>query len=395
MTIPILAPAPRRDLDAGPAGHGWPLLRLGFRPFYLGAAVFAALAVPAWLAMRSGTLAAPAALPAFAWHAHEMLFGFAAAVIVGFLFTAGRAWTGQETPRGWALGLIAALWLAGRVAALVAPPAVWAAIDLALLPVAAAVLARVLWKARNRRNAPLVLLLLALAGCNLAFHAGWGTWLTPLHGALAVIVAIECVIAGRVVPSFTMNATPGLRINAPAWLARSAVTTTLAGLAGWVLAPANALTAAVLAAAAALHLALARAWRPGVTLQRPILWILHAGYACIPLGLALLAAAQLGWLADSPGVHALAVGATGGLVIGMLTRTARGHTGRPLVASKLEVTGYGLVLAAAALRSVLAPLVNPDLALPLAAAALSTAFAFYVWRFGPWLCTPRADGKDG
>lgn len=394
MTIPIVGQPPRNGFDADRTGHGWPLLRLGFRPFYLGAALFGALAVPLWLVMRSGALAPAGPVPALAWHAHEMLFGFAAAVIVGFLFTAGRAWTGQDTPRGPALGALALLWLAARVAPFVAPPAVWAALDLVLLPAAAGVLARVLWKARNGRNAPLVALLLALAACNAAFHFG-SDWLAPLHGALAVIVAIECVIAGRIVPAFTMGATPGLKLAVPAWLPKATLATTLAALAAWALLPVPALAAGLLAAAAALQVALALRWRPQATLQRPILWILHAAYAFIPLGLALLAAAQAGWLPASPGVHALAVGASGGLIIGMLTRTARGHTGRPLRASRLEVTAYGLVLAAAALRSVLAPLVDPALALPLAGAAWSIAFALYAWRFGPWLCAPRADGKDG
>lgn len=389
-------PVPR----PGPPAHGWPLLRLGFRPFYLGAALFAAVAVPLWAAVWLGALAAPMALPPLWWHAHEMLFGFAAAVIVGFLLTAGKAWTGLPTPRGVALGALALLWLAARVAGVFAPPAVFAVLDLLLLPAVALVLTRLLLRAGNRRNLPLAGLLGALALANAAFHAAaLGLValppLAPLHAGLALIVMIECVMAGRVVPSFTANATPSMVLVPQPRVARAALVASALGLAGWVFAPAAAVTALALAAAALLHLRLQWGWQPWVTRDRPILWVLHASYAFIPLGLALLALAVPGWVAVSAGVHALAVGATGGLIIGMVTRTARGHTGRPLRASRSEVAAYGLVLAAALLRS-LAPLVMaPTPALVAAAAAWTVAFLLYAWRFAPWLLSTRLDGQDG
>lgn len=134
-----------------------------------------------------------------------------------------------------------------------------------------------------------------------------------------------------------------------------------------------------------------------MTRSRPILWILHAAYAWLPLGFVLLALAQMGWVGVSAGVHALAVGATGGLIIGMVTRTARGHTGRPLRASKAEVLAYALVMAAAMLRVVL-PILAPQWfvqALLAAALAWSAAFAIYLVIYTPWLTTTRLDGKDG
>jgi uncharacterized protein involved in response to NO len=170
-----------------------------------------------------------------------------------------------------------------------------------------------------------------------------------------------------------------------------------------VLAPPGPLPAAALGLAAALHLCRLWNWQPLVTRNRPILWILHAAYAWIPVGLALLSLAELGFVGASPGVHALAVGATGGLIIGMITRTARGHTGRPLQASKAEVVAYALVLAAALLRS-LVPLIIPrswlaavpcDIPLIAAAAVWSIAFGIYLCIFTPWLVTARLDGKDG
>jgi uncharacterized protein involved in response to NO len=382
--------------------HGWPALRLGFRPFYLCAAVFGALAVPLWVAAFLGWVRFTPASAPLLWHAHEMLFGFAAAVIVGFLLTAGKAWAGLPTPRGPALGALVLLWLAARVAAVLAPPAIYALLDLALLPIVAVILLRLLLRARNRRNLPLAGLLGLLALANLVFHlAVLGVVDLPplraLYASLALFVLVECVMAARVVPAFTMSATPGLKLVARPRLDAAALGATAFALAAWVLSL-PALLTFLLAAIAAVLLAVRQwAWQPWVTRQRPILWILHLACACLPLGLGLIACAQLGWVGGSLAAHALAVGATGGLVIGMLTRTARGHTGRPLRASKAEVLAYVLVLGAAAVR-VLLPWVAPQLtvvALVVAALAWSLAFSIYAVVFGPWLMQTRVDGKDG
>lgn len=379
-------------------------MRLGFRPFYLGAAAFAALSIPLWVAVVLGQVTLPITMPPLLWHAHEMLFGFAAAVIVGFLLTAGKAWTGLATPRGVTLAVLALLWLAARAAALVAPYPLYAVFDMLLLPLVAGLLTAVLLRAGNRRNLPLAGILLLLAGANAIFHlASLGLVdvapMTALHAGLALIIMIETVMAGRVIPAFTVGATPGLKLRLRPSLEWPTLALTALGLAGWVLAPPGPLPAAVLGLAAALQLHRLLTWRPLVTRGRPILWVLHAAYAWIPIGLALLALAELGLLGMSAGVHALAVGATGGLIIGMITRTARGHTGRPLRASKAEVGAYALVLAAALLRT-LVPLIAPDhgsYAVTLIAAAIAWcgAFALYLWVFTPWLLSSRLDGKDG
>jgi uncharacterized protein involved in response to NO len=360
--------------------RGWPVLRLGFRPFYLGAAVFSALAVPLWLALFLGQASLPLVVPPLLWHAHEMLFGFAVAVIVGFLLTAGKAWTGLATPRGAFLGALAALWSAARIAAVMGPYALYAVLDLLLLPVVAAVLVDVLVRARNRRNLPLAGILMLLSLANLCFHlAVIGTIaispMRALHAALALIVMIECVIAGRVVPAFTNSVKPALNLVARPRLEQATLAVT----------------------ALALLSCRQWSWQPWVTRGRPILWILHAAYGWLPVGFILLAFAQIGWLSVSVGLHALAVGATGGLIIGMVTRTARGHTGRPLQASKAEVLAYALVMAAAVLRVVL-PIVAPQWfvqSLLAAALAWSAAFVVYLVIYTPWLMTTRLDGKDG
>jgi uncharacterized protein involved in response to NO len=382
------------------------LLRLGFRPFYLGAASFALLSIPLWVALFLGPWNLTMALPPLLWHAHEMLFGFAIAVILGFLLTAVKAWTGLVTPRGAFLGALALLWLAARVAAVTGPYALYAVLDLALLPLVAAVLTHVLLRASNRRNLPLAGMLMLLALANGFFHLGViGALeispLTPLYAALALIVMIECVIAGRVIPAFTMSAAPGLKLKVRAPVDRAALGLTALALLLWVFAPASAgwnmVGGLALSLAALAQVGRLLQWRPALTRHRPILWILHVSYAWIPFGLSLLAAARFGWVGVSAGVHALAIGATAGLIIGMMTRTARGHTGRALQVSRPEITAYVLVVLAAAVR-VLLPLAVPPwlpLALVISAAAWSVAFAIYLFIYTPWLLKTRFDGKDG
>ena len=397
-SLPIFKPAP----VAVPALQGLPVLRLGFRPLYIAGTLFAALALPIWLVMFFGQLAWTPNAPPLLWHAHEMLFGFAVAIIVGFLLTAAKAWTGLPTARGPVLAALLLLWLAARIAALVGPYFLYAVLDLALLPLVALILVRVLLKARNYRNLPLALLLALLAAANLLFHLALMGMLalsamTPLYAALALIVMIECVMGGRVIPAFTMAVTPGLKLVVRPALERFTLGATALGLLLWLLAAPALPTAAVLLLASALQLRRLLGWRSDVTRQRPILWILHAAYAWIPVALALLALAQFGLVSNSAGVHALAVGATGGLIIGMVTRTARGHTGRPLQVSRPEVLAYALVMTAALLRVVL-PLLAPSLyvvALLAASVAWSAAFLIYLWIYTPWLLRTRLDGKDG
>ncbi len=172
---------------------------------------------------------------------------------------------------------------------------------------------------------------------------------------------------------------------------------TALALAAWVLLPPHAVTAAAFGTAGLLHAVRLWQWQPWRTRARPILWVLHLAYAWIPIGLLLLGWAQLGGVNASAGIHALAVGATGGLVIGMITRTARGHTGRPLQASRLEVAAYLLVASAAVARVVLPLLAPQQLVLWLVAAAVawSAAFGIYLVIFAPWLVSTRLDGKDG
>jgi uncharacterized protein involved in response to NO len=397
--LTIAEPGGTRAAPSGPAAHGRPGLRLGFRPFYLAAALFAVAAMALWPAVFLGRVRPASGLAPLPWHAHEMIFGVVTAVVVGFLFTAGKAWTGQATPRGAALGALVALWLAGRCAGLLAPEWAFALLDGAFLVVVAAVFARLIWRARQPRNAGVAVVLSLMAAANLSFHAAsLGAWhvdaMAPLLAGLALLIVLESVIGGRVIPAFTRSVNPGLQLRERPSLDRAAIGGTALGLALWIAGMPGA--APVLALAALLQVVRLACWKPWVARRRPILWILHLSYAWIAPGLALLALSAAGILAPGAGVHALAVGATGGLVIGMITRTARGHTGRPLAVSRAEVLAYACVMLAAVLR-VTAALVPAWFVSAACAAGVAwiAAFALYAWRFAPWLASPRIDGRDG
>jgi uncharacterized protein involved in response to NO len=341
-------------------------------------------------------------LPPVLWHAHEMLFGVVTAVIVGFLFTAGKTWTGLPTPRGALLGSLFLLWLSGRIASMVAPYTVYFMLDIAFLPIVAALFFDLLMRARNLRNLPIAAVLILLAATNLAYHlAASGALALPavraLHAGIGLVVVLVSIIAGRVIPMFTMSVTPGLQITPHPRRDLAAIAISVTGLALWVIGVWPLASAALLLIAAALHTARLLSWSPWVSRRRPILWVLHVSYAWLCAGLALLAAAQAGWLPMSMGVHALTVGAISGMVIGMITRTARGHTGRPLQASKAEAAAYAMLLLAALVRVAAAAVPAPAQTMALIAAGglWIGAFTLYLVRFAPWLVTPRVDGKDG
>ncbi|MCG2595823.1 NnrS family protein [Ramlibacter sp. XY19] len=381
--------------------QGFALWQLGFRPLYLLASSFAALSILLWALQFTGHLAAPY-LPGALWHAHEMLFGFTLAVIVGFLFTAGRNWSGQPTPTGSLLAAFCALWLAGRV--LVLTPWGWAsAIVNAAFPLAAAIaLAIPFARAGNRRNYFFVALLALLAAATLAVHLNQlGAIALPAWAgiglALDVVLFILCVMGGRVIPMFTNNGVPGAGAQRRNGVERLALGAVLALLAADALRAPAWLLAAIAAAAAAAHLARWLLWQPWKTLRTPLVWVLHLAYAWIPVHLALRALAAMDRIPPSAATHALTVGAVGGLVIGMMTRTARGHTARPLRADDWDTAAYLLVAAAAFVR-VLLPLAQPAWLLQavLGSALLwSTGFALYTVRYFNALTRPRLDGKAG
>jgi uncharacterized protein involved in response to NO len=404
MATLIYIDEPRRPQGTPPGGCA--LWQLGFRPFYLLASLFAALSIPLWALQVSGLLPRPY-LAGPVWHAHEMLFGFALAVIVGFLFTAGRNWTGRPTPTGRTLAALAALWLAARVLVLT-PWGAAAALANVAFPLAAAVaLARPFIATRNRRNYFFVAVLAGLGAAAGGVHLAQLGWWTPPAGlglplALDLVLFVLAVMGGRVIPMFTNNGVPGAGALRHARVEQAVLGSTLLLLALSIAGALGADVPTLLAAGAAALAAAAHGlrwalWKPWRTLRTPLVWVLQAAYAWIPLHLALRAAAALGLVAPTLAVHALTVGAVGGLIIGMMTRTALGHTARPLRADAADVACYALVLLAALLRVGL-PLVDAAWTLPavqLSAAAWSAGFALYALRYAPRLWQPRLDGLPG
>lgn len=393
------------DEPAAPVHHApWsaqhPVWALGFRPFYILTAAFAGLAVPLWLAQYFGWLSWPHG--GLGWHAHEMVYGMAIAVIVGFLFTAGRAWTNLPTPRGAHLAFLAGVWLAGRGAMLAAPPLAAAAVDLLFLPLAAWPLYRVLKQSGNKRNLFLVFLLGLLTLANALFHGATLGWiamspLTPVHAAILVIVVIEAVIGGRVIPMFTNNGAPGSKPVVRPRYDKVALGLTVAASIAYVLPLPGAIAAALMMAAACAMLVRLAGWQPQRTLHVPLLWILHVGYAWIALGFALLSLAALGFGTASAGFHALAVGSMAGLVIGMMTRTTLGHTGRMLKTGRYEPFMYLLIQTGAVLR-VLAqftPFEWRDGALLASGVCWSLSFLLFLLVYTPYLWRARIDGREG
>jgi uncharacterized protein involved in response to NO len=376
------------------------LWALGFRPFYLVASLFAASSVGLWALQYAGVTSAP--FRTAAWHGHEMLFGYTLAVIAGFLFTAVRNWTQQPTPRGATLAAIVALWLAARLLALT-PYAIASAVANTAFPLAvAAGIAVPLVTSGNRRNYFFVALLVGAAGATLAFHLaalGALAWDEGaiLQAALDGALFIVAVVAGRVIPMFTNNGVPGAGARRTPWIERIALGAILAVLlldaAG---APRIGLGIACGVAALA-NLARWVLWKPAKTLRAPLVWSLHAAYAWIPVHLALRIAALDGLIAPQWATHALTVGTLGGMTLAMMTRTARGHSGRPLAAGRTEVASYVLVNIAALAR------VFGGIALPafyvetivIAACCWSAAFTLYAIAYWPILTRPRIDGQPG
>jgi uncharacterized protein involved in response to NO len=394
--ITISEPSPKPGSDT----KDFALFNLGFRPFYLLASVFAASSILLWIAQYGGYLPA-AYLRDPSWHGHEMLFGYTIAVIAGFLFTAVRSWANQPTPAGAPLALYAGLWLAGRVLVLT-PYDMASAVVNAAFPLAVAFgIGLPLWRGRNQRNYFFVALMVLLAIATLVMHLshmGLVPWLgVSLQTGLDLVLFIIVVIAGRVLPMFTNNGVPGSNAMRHALVEKLALSGVLALLVLDLIQAPAILIAILCAAAAAAHAVRLALWKPWRTLRTPLLWILHASYAWAVVYLGLRGLSALGVVTHVVAVHALTIGVIGGMTIGMMTRTTRGHTGRPLKADAFDTTCYLLVMLAAAVRVFGGVLFAQHYVLTVIVSGLcwSSAFALYAVRYWPALSRPRLDGKPG
>ena len=378
----------------------------GFRPFFLLAAAFSAAVLPLWLLALTGVIDPGGYFLATYWHAHEMVFGFSVAVVAGFLLTATSNWTRRETARGAPLLALAALWVCGRVAVTLAdglPRGLAAVVDLAFLPVLVVVLARPMIAARSYRNFVMLAVLLALFGANMSTHLdalgflpGWQRRGTLL--GVNVLVFVIVVMAGRVLPMFTRNATGVAAIRSYPLLDGLAA----AGVALFTVLdttlPDHAATALAAGLAGVLVAARSVRWGARHSLRDPLLWSLHVGHAWIAVGLLLRALSALTVAVPaSAATHALTVGAIGSMTLGMMARVALGHTGRMLTTPRPIAVAFALVVVATVLR-VFAAIAAPSqvgVALVASGVLWSVAFALYAIVFAPILFAPRVDLKDG
>lgn len=380
---------------------GFALWNLGFRPFYLLASIFSVFSVLLWAAQFSG-LTPATYLSDPVWHGHEMLFGYTMAIIAGFLLTAVQNWTGQPTPSGMPLMALAALWVAGRVLVLT-PFALTAALVDAAFPIAVGVaIAIPLQRARNTRNYFFVALLVVMGALNFAMHmAMQGRFsLSPHVGLqleLDLVLFIIVLMGGRVIPMFTNNGIPGANATRHALVEKFAQGSVLLLFAADLLQLPQHLSAVIALTACMVHAWRLYLWKTWRTLAMPLVWILHAAYAWIIVYLLLRGLTSLGLLAGTYAAHALTVGAIGGMTLGMMTRTARGHTGRLLVADGFERAMFLLIQVAAVVR-VFGGIASPDLyivSMQLSGAIWAVAFGLYALRYWPVLTRPRLDGKPG
>jgi uncharacterized protein involved in response to NO len=376
-----------------------------FRPFFLAAACWAILAVARWMLMLNGVVAQPAGLNPLYWHSHEMIIGFALAVVAGFVLSAVATWTGRPAVSGRTVAWLVFSWLLGRVgmfAAVETPAILTAALDM-LFPVTLCVLlGKEVFGARNRRNYKVFWIAVALAALNFLYQLGLtgvveGAEYIGIYLLIHGVVLLVALIGGRVVPSFTANWLRGRgvtnlpRNNRP--IDRMAIAlTVLVGLAV-VFFPNGALIGYLAGSAAAVHAVRVIQWRGLQTIRNPLLFVMHVAYWWLPAGYAMMSAASLGWaFTPTAALHALTMGGIGGMILAMITRVPLGHTGRPLHASRLTVVAYIILMLAVVMR-VLSPWNEENYLqmINVAATGWCLAFAIFLWVYWPVLTKPALE----
>jgi uncharacterized protein involved in response to NO len=388
-------PVPRLRRYQGPA-----VLSYGFRPFFLLGAAYAGLAILAWLPMFLGELTLRTAFVPRDWHVHEMLYGYLPAVITGFLFTAIPNWTGRLPIQGAPLLALVVVWVLGRFAVTCSAQIGWFAamlIDISFLTLIAAAAGREIFAGRNWRNLKVVALIALLIVGNIAFHleahfAGAADY--GIRAGIAVVVLLILLIGGRIVPSFTRNwlvrENPG-RLPSPfARFDMAIVILSAAALLVWVVRQDGLLVGILLTLMGVLHIIRLGRWAGDRTSRERLVLILHIGYAFIPAGFLLAAAAALDFVPPSAGIHAWMAGAAGVMTLAVMTRASLGHTGQQLVASPTTQGIYVAIVIAALARicAVIVPAWSGPL-LHMAAFAWAAAFLGFAVCFGPALMSEK------
>ena len=388
MSMPA-ALARRRDYS------GLALFAYGFRPFFLAAGAWAAFGILLWLPQYVGALALPTDFSALDWHIHEMLYGYVAATIAGFLLTAIPNWTGRLPVNGWPLAGLALLWLAGRAAILFSGligGVLAAVIDIAFLAVLAAVAAREIVAGQNWRNLRVLVMLCVLILGNIVFHAEvllTGRADYGIRIAIAAVIMLISLIGGRIVPSFTGNwlarNNPGRRPIPFSRFDAATLAASAAALIAWIAAPAHAVSGALLIVAGCLQAVRLARWAGDRATADRLVLILHVAYGFVPLGFVLVGGSDLSVvIPTSAGIHAWTAGAIGLMTLAVMTRASLGHTGHALQAGWGTQAIYALVFAAALLR-IVAAFIGSMALIDIAGAAWIVGFALFVALYGPLL----------
>jgi uncharacterized protein involved in response to NO len=376
---------------------------LGFRLFFFLAAAGSILSLLLWVPVYMGEFGLHTRFLPMQWHAREMVFGFTSAVIAGFLLTAEGNWTGLPMPAGHRLGLLAGLWLLGRITPFFTGLPVWGAslLDASFFLATAWMLATPLWKTRQLRNAPFPLCMLMLGAANVWSHVGGrnadGVGIGTELG-LWICLLVVTMMGGRVIPGFTRGRIPGGSVHTSPRIEKVAAASLILAGAGHLAAWPLVIRGGLFAIAAGVHAYRAAGWfTPGIR-REPLLWILHAAYAWLVLGLLIHALAVFGWISPLLPRHAFGAGALGSICLGMMCRVTLGHTGRSIQElPRGTVPAFALIQLAAALR-VLLPMLIPSATLPgiqLSAFCWIAAYGVYFIQYAPMLFLPRVDGKAG
>ena len=383
-----------------------PMWRLAFRPFFLAGSFFAMLAIPLWVATWTGIW--PGFQPTggwLSWHRHEMLFGFAMAIVAGFLLTAGQTWTGQPGVSGKKLMVLAGVWLLARLGWLFGLPlALMIPLDLMFMFGLTGLMVRMLWVVRQKRNYPIIAVLTLMISANVMVLCGIALSDDGLQrqGTLAglwLVATLMAIIGGRVIPFFTQRGLGHTTAVKPlgwldvALLVGSGLIAVL--YAAGVASQQNLLLGVLFLAIAAGHLLRLVRWHDAAIWRVPLLWSLHLAMLWLVVAAAGLALWNFGLLdSSSPSLHALSVGSMSGLILAMIARVTLGHTGRSLALPSGIIGAFVLLNLGAASRVFLSGQ-WPIMGLWLAAICWAVAFALYIWRYAPMLVSARVDGNPG
>lgn len=386
-----------KHMPRGLKQDGAALWSYGFRPFFLGGAIWAVLTMILWIAALAHGLPLGGDFGAPLWHAHEMVFGFGPAVLAGFLLTAIPNWTGSLPVSGRPLIALVALWAIGRGAM----AAGWTGMtlaslaDAAFLPVFLMLCAREIIRGSKWSDLKVLAGVLAICLGNIGFHLAVATGADPhlwLRAGVAGYVVLVLIIGGRIIPSFTRNwlNQRGLKPLPVAFnrFDMGVIAVSALALAAWVGVPEARLTAVAVGIVAILNLVRLLRWRGASVRQEWLLLVLHLAYAFVPLGFAAIALAATGIILPVSALHVLTVGVIATMMLAVMARATRGHTGRPLTASRLTVLSC-LCLFAAALARPLADLLPVPFLMEASGLLWIMAFGLFIMEYGGMLLRVR------